>query len=252
MRDWFRRLMCLVLLLASCEEREGVAVYEVEPAASYAWPEPEATEGAAEGFVWNVPAGFWPAPEVPEALHGDYRLPGTTQMLPGRLTLSAIPGEGGGLDANVRRWTDQYVPIAPRDLSELVTVSPALPHPWGTVWIVHITGQYAGPTVPDTMLAAIVRIVDPADPTGPALVTWFLKLTGDRATVSDAADAMTEVIYSLRPEGTPRPELNIPLDPNADPHAGVPDAPPLHDPSEDEAAEAEAPDEPDEPGEVSP
>ncbi|XAM01646.1 hypothetical protein OT109_09655 [Phycisphaeraceae bacterium D3-23] len=239
MRDWSRLLLCLVLLFASCEERDGVVTYDVEPASAYDWPETEAGEGAAEGFVWHVPAGFVASSDVPDALLGDYRIPGTTQTLPGRLTVSMILGEGGGLDANVQRWVGQLITLPPSDLSGLVRVSPELPHPWGTVWIVHITGQYAGPSVPTAMLAAIVRIPDPANPQGPALVTWFIKLTGDRATVTAAADPMTEVIYSLRPEGTPMPELNLPPNPAADPHAGVPDAPPL-------TAEQDGPPEPDE------
>lgn len=222
-----------------------MAVYEVEPPAAYDWPETEPIEVAAEGFVWNVPAGFVTSSDVPDALLGDYRLPGTTQDLPGRLTVSMIPGEGGGLDANVQRWAGQFLSLAPSDLSGVVRVSPELPHPWGSVWIVNINGQYAGPNVPTNMLAAIVRISNPSDPERRALATWFFKLTGDRATVMGAADAMTDVFYSLRPEGVPRPELNIPADPAADPHAGVPGAPPLT-PGGDTPADQ------DEPGEVSP
>jgi len=175
-------------------------------------------------MVWEVPAGWIVTGDVPEALLADYRFEGSTPDLPGRLTVSMIPGDGGGVEANVARWADQLLVATPSDPSSIVTVSPALPHPMGTVWIVQIRGQYAGPTVPSAMLAAVVTIPDRA---GRPFATWFLKLTGDSASVQRAGDALTRVIYSLRPEGTPMPELDLPVDTDADPHADVPDAPPL-------------------------
>ena len=104
-----------------------MSVYETTPVVGYAWPETEPGEGSAEGMVWEVPAGWIVTGDVPEALLADYRFEGSTPDLPGRLTVSMIPGDGGGVEANVARWADQLLVATPSDPSSIVTVSPALP-----------------------------------------------------------------------------------------------------------------------------
>jgi len=241
--------MCLLLLLplAACEERSGVVVYEVSSPAAYDWPGDGAFEDGAEGYVWEVPAGFVASPDVPDALLGDYRAAGSSESLPLRLTVSVLPGDGGGMPANVQRWMGQLMFRVPADPTELVTVSPALPHPAdGVVWIVNIRGQYSNPNVPTGMLAAIVTVLDAG---GRPVMTWFVKLTGDEASIRGAMDAFTGLVYSLRPEGTPKPDLDAALPPGDDPHRGVPGLPPVA-PSPEEATPDFAP--PLAPAEVSP
>lgn len=237
----------MLLPLAACGEREGVVSYEVSAPAAYDWPEAEAFEDGAEGFVWEVPAGFVPSPDVPESLLGDYRAAGSDEALPLRLTVSTLPGDGGGMPANVQRWMGQLMFRVPADPTELVTVSPALPHPaGGVVWNVRVRGQFSNPNVPTAMRAAIVTVLDPA---GRPVVTWFVKLTGDEPALQRAMDGFTGLVYSLRREGTPKPDLDAAMPPGDDPHRGVPGLAPVT-PPRDSADPEFAP--PLAPGEVSP
>ena len=128
-------LLMPALLLAGCGEEPAVRSYESTRPAAYEWPTTEKREAEhdADGlpWVWEVPAGWVDAPEVPDQLVADYRFKGVTEALPGRLTISMIPGEAGGVMANVQRWRKQLFVtdssgIGPRDV-----VSRPMPGPAG-------------------------------------------------------------------------------------------------------------------------
>ena len=150
------------------------------PAAAYDWPQTEPREDTAEGLTWRVPAGWVATEDVPDALLADYRFPGTTQSLPGRLTVSRIPGDAGGLEANVGRWGQQFFIFTPQHPELAHRISPVLAHPLGSVQNVEMYGQYRGPTTPYAMAAAVVTLLDAE---GRAAATWFFKMTGDEQTV---------------------------------------------------------------------
>jgi hypothetical protein len=197
-------VLLLVLVLPACGEREDVVVYEVASPAAYAWPETGARDDAAEGLVWTVPAGWVAMEDVPDGLIADYRLPGSGEALPGRVTVSMIMGDAGGFDANVGRWRDQFFFALPEDTSRTVRVSPVLPHLLGTMRTAEMHGQFQGAAVPSSMLTAVVTILDRD---GRAFATWFFKLAGDEATVRAAGRALGEMAFSLRPEGMDAPDL---------------------------------------------
>lgn len=198
-------VLLLMLVLPACGEREGVVMYEVASASPYVWPDTAAHDDAAEGLVWSVPAGWVASGDVSEGLIADYRLPGTTPDLPGRVTVSMIMGDAGGFDANAARWRDQFFFATPSDASRTVRVSPMLPHLLGTMRTAEVHGQYQGAAVPTSMLTAVVTILDRE---GQAFATWFFKLTGDEATVRAAGRALGELAFSLRPEGMDAPDLS--------------------------------------------
>lgn len=197
-------LLLTMLVMTGCGEEPAVRTYEVTRPASYDWPETEPREDRHEAggiaWVWSVPAGWVDAPEVPDQLVADYRFKGTGDALPGRMTVSVIPGEAGGLMANVVRWRQQMFAttisgIGPKDVVH---------SPVRGLTIVELTGQYQGPYVPTRLVGAIFQI---PSKDGGILQTWFFKMVGDETTIQKNWLAFARVFMSFRPEGAEAVEL---------------------------------------------
>lgn len=103
------------------------------------------------------------------------------------LVISSFGGGGGGIDANVQRWIDQFQPEGRRAKVHTGTT------PQGAYVIADLTGTYNKPdgppiqrkTIPtpgSRMLAVILTVEDKAN--------YFLKLTGPEKTVTAAAEAL--------------------------------------------------------------
>jgi hypothetical protein len=103
------------------------------------------------------------------------------------LVISSFGGGGGGIDANVQRWVEQFQPEGRKAKIHTGT------SPQGAYVIADLTGTYNKPdgprvlrkTIPtpgSRMLAVILTVEDKAN--------YFLKLTGPEKTVTAAADAM--------------------------------------------------------------
>lgn len=232
------------LLLLGCGEEPTIERYEVTRPAAYDWPATQRREASHEvdgiTWVWEVPAGWMDAPEVTDQLLADYRFPGTTEALPGRLTVSMINGDGGGIDANVARWQQQLYVTTPRGLGPQDRVSEPMAVPVGRATFVELAGQYQGEHVPTHVSAAIVQI--PAEGGG-TFQTWFFKLAGDAATVEANRLGMARMVLSFRPQGVQMPELPEP-DVLLDPQDVEPDntlQPPANDPDTDANAPSDAP-----------
>lgn len=218
----------MLTALSGCGEREDIVVIEVASAAHYDWPTPQAREDDHDGLVWDVPAGWVATDDVSEALIADYRFPGMTQDLPGRMTVSRIAGDGGGLDANLNRWREQFFfdIMLDQRLPQLERVSPVLPFAYGTLQIVELNGDYRAPTAPTAMIAAIFTFTDQQ---GRPFATWFFKLTGDRQTIARARETFSMTILSFRREGDEKIDLNAltpgdAAEPPVDPAAPTPGA----------------------------
>lgn len=194
-------LACTVL--AGCGDEPAVRTYEVAKPVAYAWPKTEAREQAYEednvAWVWDVPAGWVDAPEVPEQLVADYRFKGVDEDLPGRMTLSVISGDAGGVMANVARWRQQMFSMPVTGLGPKDLLSRPMPAPAGELTIVELEGQYRGPHEPTYLLGAILRV--PATD-GSTYQTWFFKMVGDRPTIQENRLALAKMFLSFRPKGT--------------------------------------------------
>lgn len=204
------------LLLLGCGEEAEVRVYESTRPASYNWPDTEPRQAShtetyrtPDGerevtWVWDVPEGWVDAPEVSQFHVADYRFPGTTQALPGRLTVSVSRGDGGGVRENIQRWRGQLFLAPPKGPAPGDSVSRPMGVPVGEATIVELSGQYQGEHVPTHLLGAIVQV--PAQD-GSTFQTWFFKMLGDRQTINNNRKKMLRMILSLRPEGAPAPDL---------------------------------------------
>jgi len=201
-------LIASLVLLAGCGEEPAIETYEVSLPAAYPWPETERREVTheAEGskWVWEIPAGWADAPEVPELLIADYRFKGMNESLPGRMTVSMIAGDGGGIDTNVRRWQQQMYVTTVQGLGPNDKVSEPMRIPYGFATFVELAGQYQGEHMPTHLSAAIVQI--PAEGGG-VYQSWFFKLVGDQETIEANRLKMARLILSFRPEGEDAPNL---------------------------------------------
>ena len=207
----FKRLTLILiapLLLMGCGEEPTIQQYDVTLPVGFDWPATELREAGAEvdgmAWVWEVPPGWIDAPEVPDQLVADYRFPGSDDSLPGRMTVSKIDGDAGGVNANVIRWLQQIYVTQARGLGPKDRVSEPMNIDVGTATFVELHGQYQGEHMPTRIAAAIVQI--PAEGGG-VFQTWFFKLAGDNATVDANRMGMAQMLLTFRPKGTPRPAL---------------------------------------------
>lgn len=207
----FKRMILILiapLLLMGCGEEPTIERYEASKPIGFDWPVTQRREAEVKvddyEWVWDVPAGWIDAPEVPDQLIADYRFKGSNESLPGRLTVSKIDGDAGGVDANVMRWLQQLYVTTARGLGPRDKVSEPMSIGFGRATFVELHGQYQGEHMPTRLSAAIVQI--PAED-GSVFQTWFFKLVGDDATIQANRTGMAQMILTFRPKGTPRPML---------------------------------------------
>jgi len=201
-------ILIVPLLLMGCGEEPTIQRYEVAKPVAFDWPATELREAEVEvgglSWVWDVPAGWMDAPEVPDRLIADYRFPGRNDALPGRLTVSKIDGDAGGIEANVMRWLQQLYVTTARGRGPQDKVSQPMSIGVGKATFVELHGQYQGEQLPTRMSAAILQI--PAE-NGGVFQTWFFKLVGDDATIEANRKGMAQMLLTFRPKSVPRPTL---------------------------------------------
>ncbi|MEO0475196.1 MAG: hypothetical protein AAF085_04375 [Planctomycetota bacterium] len=197
------------LLMIGCGDGPTIRQYETTEPVGFDWPTTELREAEVEvddlAWVWEVPAGWIDAPEVPDQLIADYRFPGSDDSLPGRMTVSKIDGDAGGVDANVMRWLQQLYVTTARQLGPKDKISePMSLGGIGIATFVELHGQYQGEHTPTRISAAILQIPSEG---GGVFQTWFFKLAGDDATIEANRMGMAQMLLTFRPKGSPRPEL---------------------------------------------
>lgn len=201
MRPLMPLLFVIVFALAGCGEEPAVRVYETTRPAAYVWPQADADARTDEHeingvtWAWDVPEGFVDAPQLPDRLIADYRFKGANEELPGRLTVSMIPGEAGGVMANVQRWQRQLYMTEPMGLSKHDLVTPMITPNNLELVLVRLTGQYRGPHVPTDLLGAIILVRTPG---GEVMQSWFFKMVGDRETIEANTHLFPRIYTSFR------------------------------------------------------
>jgi hypothetical protein len=183
----------LIFVLASCGKEE-IKVYRVakekpetpviaNPQSDQRVEQP--SESAFAKPVWTVPAGWTEEPASQMSLAkfsvGD-------QDARAQITVSAFPGDVGGLLANVNRWRGQVnlPPISETDLPNAVT---QLETQAGKANLVDLAGT-AAMTGRKTRLICVVL--------PHAGQTWFFKIMGDEQVVAREKDAFRKFIQSAR------------------------------------------------------
>lgn len=172
-------LFCCFILLAGCRQEE-ITVTRAPKENAAAPTAPTTQAPAAVDLHWTAPAG-WKAQPAGGMRLASYRVPGPGGA-PGDFSVVAIPGDAGGLLANVNRWRGQ-VGLAPVDEPALADLVGTVRTPAGEAKMASLAGDKA-------MLAAILERGGQ---------TWFFKLSGEAAVVSGAKKDFVAFLGSLRP-----------------------------------------------------
>lgn len=186
-----------VLVMGGCRDRE-ITSYRapkdpvaapVPPAGSPAGPGADAMANTAvptggDSLTWTAPA-HWTAKPASAMRKGSYAIKGDGAEAD--LSITAFPGDTGGLLANLNRWRGQVSlpPLAPDQLDsnrEHLDIGPL------HVDVVDFAGTANG---------APTRIVGAVVPVGGE--TWFFKLMGPDALVAKEKSTFLEFLRTVRP-----------------------------------------------------
>lgn len=119
------------------------------------------------------------------------------------VTVSIMPGEAGGLVANVDRWRQQ-VGLGPANQADLDALETRLVLGAPASYL-DVRGRFVGmgdEDVPDARLVGLIQTFDAGSPTGEsAPFTLFIKFTGPAALVAEELEAFDMFVASLRGAG---------------------------------------------------
>jgi hypothetical protein len=132
---------------------------------------------------WTVPVGWKEAPLTAMVLS---RFAAGEGQGNAEITVSAFPGDVGGLAANVNRWRRQ-IGMEPLPDAEAVDLLSAVETIDGEGWLVDLTGKLEGR--PARMVGGIL-------PRGDR--TWFYKMSGDAAAVEAAREEFVNFMMGAR------------------------------------------------------
>lgn len=153
----------------------------------------------AGGLTWSAPKAW--EPQGARAMRvATYRIPPAKgDAEPGELAIFYFgQGQGGGVDANVKRWVGQFQkpdgsPVAEKDTARKKESVNGLP-----VTTVDVKGTYAGggpmmgPSTPKPGYRLLGAIIE-----GPEGAVFF-KLTGPEKTVAAAEKPLRKMLQSVR------------------------------------------------------
>ncbi|HXT38523.1 MAG TPA: hypothetical protein VN887_00725 [Candidatus Angelobacter sp.] len=134
---------------------------------------------------WEIPAGWQEVPPT-EMLLAKFLAGGNDGKA--EVTVSAFPGDAGGLLANVNRWRGQ-VGLAPIDQAELEKQITSLDVMGGKAMLVDVSGQNARAG----SKARLIGVIVPREGQ-----TWFYKLMGDPAVAQREKDPFIKFVQSVR------------------------------------------------------
>jgi len=134
---------------------------------------------------WTVPAGWKEEPPTQMLVA---KFSATDKDAKADITVSAFPGDVGGLLANVNRWRRQIglPPMAEADVTKEVKQLDSVP---GKMMLVEMTGTDPKTSQP----ARLVGIIVPQ-----AGQTWFYKLMGDAAVVGAQKEVLVQFARSAK------------------------------------------------------
>src|SRR5258708_4394396 len=142
------------------------------------------TVAPSTGLTWKAPS-TWRQKPAGQMRLASYTIPGDGGE--GDLSVTAFPGEAGGLLENVNRWRGQIklAPLSSTDLLKKMTKSET--HGL-QLTVVDMVGE--GTTGATRVLGAIVPY---------AGQTWFFKLTGPDAALASQKGAFADFLKTLQP-----------------------------------------------------
>lgn len=135
---------------------------------------------------WEVPQGWKEVPPT-QMLIAKFVL-AEKEKGTGEVTVSAFPGDGGGLLANINRWRGQ-LKLEPISQDKLPEVTRPLEVPGGKAILVEMSGE--NPT--NGKKAVILAAILPRDEQ-----TWFYKMTADEQAAQAHKNAFVQFVQSAK------------------------------------------------------
>lgn len=157
----------------------------VQEVAASTTPSPTA-ELVPKKPAWDAPAN-WKEQAPTQMLLAKYVVSGM-ENAQGEITISAFPGEVGGLLANINRWRGQIglSPIEQTDLKKQISSFDVL---GGQATLVDLAGTSARSGQKARLLGAIVQRGE---------MTWFYKMLGDEQVTEAEKPAFIKFVQSVR------------------------------------------------------
>lgn len=170
-------LLLLAVVVAACSKTEPEPTREPAPAVtvtSSAKPKTEEKE-----IAWDAPSAWQSMPNTNSMRKATYKVGDDTEL--------TVTTASGGVEANVKRWADQFGDAAPK--TDKRTVNGL------EVTVVEVKGPYQGMGGPKKdgymLLGAVVD-------TGKLLT--FFKMTGPEKVVTGARPDFEKLVASVRPK----------------------------------------------------
>jgi hypothetical protein len=172
--------------LTSCDNQK-IEVYLIPK-------EQSAMQMASNGLVppaptnpgsWTKPAG-WEEQPISEMRLGSFKVAGENGSS-ADVSVTAFPGEAGGLASNVNRWRGQLQlpPLTDEELQKTIERTAVEGTPVSLIDVATPENS----TKPSRILGAVLERPDQ---------TWFVKMTGDPALLEQQRKAFMDFVYSFR------------------------------------------------------
>ena len=187
--------LCL-WVLSSCKDEE-IRTYRVATDSTAETPAPPAADAAAEGdepddhatqsVVWQTPAD-WKPEKAGQFVTAAYALPSG-----GRVTVSKLGGDGGGLAANINRWRGQVglKPLADKDVTGQ---SLKIADSQEVMQLFNLTSANSAADA-EGILAGVLPL---------KTETWYFKFSGPVGVLRKTEGVFAEFLRSVRSVGSPK------------------------------------------------
>ncbi len=175
-------LVISVLVVGGCDNQK-IEVYRIpkEPAAIEALAPAQPSSPAR----WTKPDD-WQEQALSEMRLASYKVAGSDGAV-ADVSVTAFPGDAGGLAANVNRWRGQ-LHLKPLSDEELSSITQNMEVEGNFARVVDIRGSGEGPHATG-ILGAVLKTPDR---------TWFIKMTGDHDLLEQQRDKFLKFVNSFR------------------------------------------------------
>ncbi len=142
--------------------------------------------------VWNAPPTWQEVPPT-QMLLAKFVATGEAGAK-AEITISFLPGDGGGVLANVNRWRERQLGLSAATEADLPKLITSLDTSAGKAMLVDMTGN-------KTSDGKITRLIGAIVPQGGR--TWFYKMMGDEPVVAREKEALVKFVETVKTPDVP-------------------------------------------------
>jgi hypothetical protein len=185
----------LILFCFPACDNSKIEVYRVEKeqdSQSVRMPEPSGGATGGGNVTWQAPAD-WEEQPSSGPRRGTFKIHGQNGG-EAELSITAFPGDVGGLLANINRWRGQ-IQLPPLTEPDLAQVATPIPGPSGNMLFVDIV---SADSIKGAKRSRILGGILPLD-----AETWFFKLSGPDEIVAARKDEFKKFLETVKTEAPP-------------------------------------------------